>query len=162
MATESPLRLVGSSTSRNWPISKDAASYASSTSNMAAQDLGLLLQGHGFCGGREFTGPNRSGSAPPSMEGSSLAIGDLRSQNSNLEGIFENLTSTVESHEYEEQLRADPTYLAYYHSNVNLNPRLPPLLVSRDNKRLVHHIGSFGENRRAPSFDDIIKGSFMS
>ena len=160
MATESPLRLVGSGGTRNWPTSKDSASFTSSTSNIAAQEVGLLLQGHGFSVSRDFTGPNRSGSAPPSMEGSSFAIGDLRRQhNPSLEGIFENLANAAESSESEEQLRSDPAYLTYYYSNVNLNPRLPQPIVSRESRRLVHHIGAFGENWRMPSFDDTVKVS---
>ncbi|MDD0148670.1 hypothetical protein PSY31_23575, partial [Shigella flexneri] len=35
----------------------------------------------------------------------------------------------------EEDLRADPAYLSYYYSNVNLNPRLPPPLLSREDWR---------------------------
>jgi len=164
MATQSPLRLVGSGGSRNWPTSKDTALFISSTSNITAEELGLLLQGHGFSGSRDFTGPNRSGSAPPSMEGSIFAIGDLRRQHSpNLEGIFENLANAAERSESEEQLRSDPAYLEYYYSNVNLNPRLPQPLVSRENRRFVHHIGAFGENWRIPSFDDSVNvSSFMS
>ncbi|ONK70605.1 uncharacterized protein A4U43_C05F35490 [Asparagus officinalis] len=163
MTTESPMRIIGGSRSRNWPSSRDATSYTSSASNMTAQELGMLLQGHSFNGNREFTGPNRSGSAPPSMEGSSLAIGDLRRhQNSSLEGIIENLTSAVETSESEEQLRSDPAYLAYYHSNVNLNPRLPQPLLSRDNRRLVHNVGALGEDWRVSSFDDSTKEPFVS
>lgn len=160
MATENPLRLVGSSGSRNWPTSKDAATFTSSSGSMAAQELSFLLQGHGFTGSKNVTGPNRSGSAPPSMEGSRLAVGDLRrQQNPSLQGIFENLPDAAEISESEEQLRSDPAYLAYYYSNVNLNPRLPPPLVSRENQRLAYHIGSSPENWRKHSFDDSIKGS---
>ncbi|KAJ6834116.1 pumilio-like protein 5 [Iris pallida] len=163
MATESAVRMIGTSGDRNWPIGKDTALFASSTGNATAQELGLLLQGQGFHGSMNIATPNRSGSAPPSMEGSSLAIGDLtRYQNSRLEGIFGNLSNAVETSESEEQLRADPAYHAYYYSNVNLNPRLPQPLVSRENQRLVHHIGGSGENWRMSSFDDSSKGSFIS
>lgn len=54
----------------------------------------------------------------------------------------------------EEQLRSHPAYFEYYWSNVNLNPRLPPPLISRENHRLVRHIGGIGKNRRLCSGDD--------
>ncbi|XP_020581799.1 pumilio homolog 5 [Phalaenopsis equestris] len=131
MATEIPVRLIGSNVVRNWPASMDTAS---------------------FSGNQRFTAPSRSGSAPPSMEGSSLAIRDLGGQqNAELNAILENLNIGFERRQSEEQLRADPAYVAYYHSNVNLNPRIPPPLVSQENRRLAHHIG---DNWRIPSLDD--------
>ncbi|KAJ0075459.1 hypothetical protein Patl1_35219 [Pistacia atlantica] len=44
---------------------------------MAAEELGLLLKGNRFHGDQTDMIPNRSGSAPPSMEGSFAAIGNL-------------------------------------------------------------------------------------
>lgn len=125
MATEIPVRLIESNVVRNWPASMDTI---------------------------PFTAPGRSGSAPPSMEGSSVAIRDLVGrQNSDLDAILENLNIGFKRHQSEEQLRADPAYVAYYYSNVNLNPRIPPPLVSQENRRLAHHIG---DNRRIPCLDD--------
>ncbi|KAI7757765.1 hypothetical protein M8C21_008993 [Ambrosia artemisiifolia] len=54
----------------------------------------------------------RSGSAPPTVEGSFNALFDG--------GVLEH------------DLRSDPAYLDYYHANVNLNPRLPPPLLSKE------------------------------
>ncbi|KAL6342327.1 hypothetical protein AAG906_007541 [Vitis piasezkii] len=74
-------------------------------------------------------------------------------QNSSLNARYANLNSLIENCEPEEQLRADPAYLAYYCSKINLNPRLPPPLISWENRRLVRHIGSFGnksEDDRSP------------
>ncbi|KAI0488700.1 hypothetical protein KFK09_028539 [Dendrobium nobile] len=131
MATEIPVRLIGSNVVRNWPVSMDTAS---------------------FYGNQKFTAPSRSGSAPPSIEGSSVAIRELGvQQNSELDAILENLNIGFDRRQSEEQLRADPAYAAYYHSNVNLNPRIPPPLVSQENHRLAHRIG---ENWRLPSLDD--------
>lgn len=131
MATEIPVRLIGSNVVRNWPAGMDSAS---------------------FSGNQKFTAPSRSGSAPPSMEGSSVAIRDLgEQQNSELDAFLENLNIGFERRQTEEQLRADPAYVAYYYSNVNLNPRIPPPLVSQENRRLAHHIG---DNWRIPSLDD--------
>jgi len=56
-------------------------------------------------------------------------------------------------------LRADPAYLAYYNSNVNLNPRLPPPLTSWENRHLGRHIISFRNNWRMSTTDDSGKSS---
>ncbi|KAF5177130.1 Pumilio-like protein [Thalictrum thalictroides] len=159
MATESPMRIMESTGVRKWPSSKDAATYTSS-GNIAAEELGLLLKGHRFQVNRREIVPNRSGSAPPSMEGSLVAIGNLiAQQNPNVDANLENLSHAIKNCESEEQLRSDPAYLAYYYSNVNLKPRLPPPLISRENRRLVRHIGGFGSNWKMTSFDDSSNGS---
>ncbi|XP_008781736.2 pumilio homolog 5-like isoform X2 [Phoenix dactylifera] len=161
MATENPLRLLGGSGAGNWPISKDAATFSSSTSCIAAEDFGLLLKGNGYHGDRSTAGPSRSGSAPPSMEGSRAAFDILKGlQASGFDASLENL-GTSGSCVLEEKLRAHPAYLAYYCSNVNLNPRLPPPLMSRENRHLVHHIGGFGNGWRMSSFDDSINASLF-
>ncbi|PIA43873.1 hypothetical protein AQUCO_01800130v1 [Aquilegia coerulea] len=159
MATESPMRMLESTGVRNWPSSKDVATYTAS-GNIAAEELGLLLKGHRYqVNGKEVV-PNRSGSAPPSMEGSFAAIGNLiAQQNHNVDASLQNLSHAIENCESEEQLRSDPAYLAYYYSNVNLKPRLPPPLISRENRRLVRHIGGFGSNWKMTSFDDSSNGS---
>ncbi|KAA8541529.1 hypothetical protein F0562_022681 [Nyssa sinensis] len=110
---------------------------------------------------RETMVPNRSGSAPPSMEGSFAAFGNLMAQqSSSLSSSLESLNSAIENCESEEQLRSDPAYFAYYYSNVNLNPRLPPPIISRENRHLVRSIGGgFSNNWRLTSFDDSGNGS---
>ncbi|RVW64138.1 Pumilio-like 6, chloroplastic [Vitis vinifera] len=129
MATESPIRML--ETSGKWPSPKETATFAPSSSSMAAEELSLLLTDHRFFGNGRDVAPNRSGSAPPSMEGSFAAIENLMSpQNSSLNARYANLNSLIENCEPEEQLRADPAYLAYYCSKINLNPRLPPPLIS--------------------------------
>nr|CAN61602.1 hypothetical protein VITISV_024967 [Vitis vinifera] len=69
----------------------------------------------------------RSGSAPPTVEGSMNA----------------------------EELRSDPAYLSYYYSNVNLNPRLPPPLLSKEDWRFAQRLkggssglGGIGDRRK--------------
>ncbi|KAJ7955817.1 Pumilio-like 5 [Quillaja saponaria] len=158
MATESPIRI--SESGGKWPSHKEAATFAAASGNMAAEELGILLKGHRFHGSERDVVPNRSGSAPPSMEGSFLAIQNLLAQqNSSMPTSLETLTRAIQNCESEEQLRADPAYLAYYCSNVNLNPRLPPPLISWEKRRLVRHIGSFSNNRGFSSVDDTSKGS---
>lgn len=142
MATESPIRM--SETGGNWASHNKQAKLAQSSANMTAEELKLLLRDHRFQSSRKDVAPNRSGSAPPSMEGSFLAINNLLSQqDSGMPGSLESLTSVIERCESEEQLRSDPAYLAYYCANVNLNPRLPAPLISWENQRLARHIGSF-------------------
>ncbi|RDY14640.1 Pumilio-like 5, partial [Mucuna pruriens] len=158
MATESPIRI--SEAGGKWPPHKEAAAFGSPSHNMATEDLGILLKGHRFHGGGKDVAPNRSGSAPPSMEGSVLAIENVSpQQNTTQNASFATLTSALQKCESEEQLRADPAYLAYYSSNVNLNPRLPPPLTSWENHRLGRHIGSFRNNWRLASADDSGKSS---
>ena len=155
MATESPIRI--SEAGGKWPSLKEAASFGSPARNMATEDLGILLKGHRFHSGGRDMAPNRSGSAPPSMEGSFLAIENLLSQqNTTQNASLATLNRAMQKCETEEQLRADPAYLAYYNSNVNLNPRLPPPLISRENR---HQIGSFRNNWGFSSADDSSKSS---
>ncbi|KAL6194491.1 hypothetical protein ACLB2K_035575 [Fragaria x ananassa] len=145
MATESPIRM--SETGGNWASHNKPAKIAPSSANMTADELKLLLRDHRFHSNRIDVAPNRSGSAPPSMEGSFLALNNLLSQqDSIITGSLASLTSVIERCESEEQLRSDPAYLAYYCANVNLNPRLPPPLISWENRRLARHIGSFSPN----------------
>ncbi|KAH1100675.1 hypothetical protein GLYMA_13G099300v4 [Glycine max] len=79
MATESPIRI--SEAGSKWPSLKEAATFGSPSRHMATEDLGIFLNGHRFHGSGKDAVPNRSGSAPPSMEGSFLAIENLLSQN---------------------------------------------------------------------------------
>ncbi|XVE69222.1 hypothetical protein DITRI_Ditri09bG0134900 [Diplodiscus trichospermus] len=74
----------------------------------------------------------RSGSAPPTVEGSLNSIGGLL----NRKGGFLS----------EEELRADPAYVNYYYSNGNLNPRLPPPLLSREDWRFSQRLQGGSEN----------------
>ncbi|XP_044496932.1 pumilio homolog 5 isoform X2 [Mangifera indica] len=149
------MRMVESGGARNWPSSKDSAMCGSQWKNMAAEELGLLLKGHRFHRDQTEMIPNRSGSAPPSMEGSFAAIGNLfAKQNSGLNIGLESISDDLGHYESEEQLRSDPAYFAYYCSNVNLNPRLPLPLISRENRRLVRHIGASGNNWRSTTLDD--------
>lgn len=153
MATESPIRMP--ETSGKWVSHKKASTFVPSSASMAAEELKLLLKGHSFTGSGKDVAPNRSGSAPPSMEGSFLAIDNLLSQqNAEASESLETLNIAIGNYESEEQMRADPAYLTYYCSNVNLNPRLPPPLISWENRRLVRHIGSFGNNWGLTSVDD--------
>ncbi|CAK8538180.1 unnamed protein product [Lathyrus sativus] len=70
----------------------------------------------------------RSGSAPPTVDGSSTAF----------KGLYGGSPVSYRGGRgfgSEEELRADPAYANYYYMNANLNPRLPPPLVSKEDWR---------------------------
>lgn len=141
MATESPLRM---------PSHKEAANFAPSTPNMAVEDLGLLRKGQRFRGNGRDAVPDRSGSAPPSMEGSFLAINNLISQqNSSRNSSLGSLNNAVQNFDSDKL-----SYLAYYGSNVNQNPRLPTPPIPKENRHLGHHTGRFGNSWGLTSKDD--------
>ncbi|KAJ4709276.1 putative Pumilio [Melia azedarach] len=153
MATESPIRIP--ETSGKWPTPQKGAACAPSSANMASEELGLLGKGHRFHGSGRSAVPDRSGSAPPNMEGSLLAINNLISrQNSSLSMSLANFNGAFRNFESEENLQTDPAYIARYHSNVNMNPRPP--------RHLVDHHNRFGNNWGLAASDDSGKVSLPS
>ncbi|XVF69954.1 hypothetical protein PTKIN_Ptkin11bG0122400 [Pterospermum kingtungense] len=153
MATESPIRI--SEMGRKWPTHQEVAAFAASSTNIAAEELNLLKRGNRLHARGTEAVPNRSGSAPPSIEGSYLAIDNLRSElDATVNVNSASLNSALEKCQSEEQLRADPAYLAYYFSNVNLNPRLPPPLISWGNRHLKRHTVRVGNDLVLCSIDD--------
>ncbi|GJU92366.1 hypothetical protein Tco_1304789 [Tanacetum coccineum] len=69
----------------------------------------------------------RSGSTPPTVEGSLNVVN----------GLFE-------SGVCEDELRSDPAYVNYYYANVNLNLRLPTSLVSKEDWRFSQRLSGGG------------------
>ncbi|KAM1714127.1 hypothetical protein ACFX12_024781 [Malus domestica] len=160
MATEGLMRMVESSREMKWPPSKDSATFGSPLRSMTAEESGFISKGHGFKRDRAELIPNRSGSAPPSMEGSFSAIENLLcQQTSSMKTSLTNLNNDVDSVENEENLSSDPARLAYYISNMNLNARPPPPLIVRENHHLVRHSGGLGTKWRSTSLDDSASGS---
>ncbi|KAJ8760314.1 hypothetical protein K2173_011867 [Erythroxylum novogranatense] len=78
----------------------------------------------------------RSGSAPPTVEGSLSSFGGLY-DSAAIHGIRK---SNECGFLREEDIRSDPAYANYYYSNVNLNPRLPPPLGSKEDWRLAQKL----------------------
>ncbi|KAK8953023.1 hypothetical protein KSP40_PGU002616 [Platanthera guangdongensis] len=74
----------------------------------------------------------RSGSAPPTVEGSLAAMG----------GLFGGGDDASVGGLAEEEILSDPAYLSYYYSNVNLNPRLPPPVLSKEDWRFARRVQS--------------------
>ncbi|THU56850.1 hypothetical protein C4D60_Mb11t21540 [Musa balbisiana] len=82
----------------------------------------------------------RSGSAPPTVEGSLTAVGGLFGLQ-----VGANVPDLPESKNgdgslSEEELRSNPAYLSYYYSHVNLNPRLPPPVLSKEDWRSTQRL----------------------
>lgn len=84
----------------------------------------------------------RSGSAPPTVQGSLSAVGSLF-MNPNPTGIDSSSSNATEIMT-EEEIRSHPAYLSYYYSNENLNPRLPPPLLSREDWRVAQRFQASG------------------
>ncbi|XP_057473783.1 pumilio homolog 1-like [Actinidia eriantha] len=99
----------------------------------------------------------RSGSAPPTVEGSLSAVGGLFNHGGGGAAAFSGFVSDNSGNGFmsEEELRSDPAYLSYYYANVNLNPRLPPPLLSKEDWRFAQRlkggssvVGGIGDRRK--------------
>ncbi|KAL9235323.1 hypothetical protein vseg_010089 [Gypsophila vaccaria] len=135
------------------PMTDECGTSEVSLGNDLEKERGVLVHenrqlGQGFpdsgrdCGVDVF----RSGSAPPTVEGSLSAVGGLFGDTN---GGFSQSSMS------EEELRSDPGYLSYYYSNVNMNPRLPPPLLSKEDWRVTQRLqggksvlGGIGDDRR--------------
>ncbi|KAJ8766012.1 hypothetical protein K2173_020528 [Erythroxylum novogranatense] len=87
----------------------------------------------------------RSGSAPPTVEGSLSAVGSLFGNCSfinddNISDRVSNLGLT------EDEIRLHPAYLSYYYSHDNTNPRLPPPLISKEDWRVAQKFQGVGSS----------------
>lgn len=79
----------------------------------------------------------RSGSAPPTVEGSLSSAGGLF-------GDVSMFSEFADRNKSEEELRSDPAYVHFYYSNVNMNPRLPPPLLSKEDWRVSQRLQGGG------------------
>ncbi|KAL2548873.1 Pumilio-like protein 1 [Forsythia ovata] len=136
----------------------------------------LLLQqqsNRGLIIGRERElNINRSGSAPPTVEGALCTAGSLF-KNPNFMPLDSSGSSSGISGNNgvltEEEIRSLPAYLEYYYSHENLNPRLPPPLLSREDWRVAQRVraagsgfGGVGDWRNKNLVDDGGKSSLFS
>ncbi|XP_042512573.1 pumilio homolog 2-like [Macadamia integrifolia] len=152
MVTESPLKILSDLGMRPMLGSNDG-----SFGEEFGKELGLLLreQRRQEANDRERElNLYRSGSAPPTVEGSLNAVGGLFNHVG--DASLSDFAGSKNANEFsEEQLRSDPAYLSYYYSNVNLNPRLPPPLLSKEDWRSAQRlqggssvIGGIGDRRK--------------
>ncbi|KAL6204537.1 hypothetical protein ACLB2K_021804 [Fragaria x ananassa] len=114
----------------------------------------------------------RSGSAPPTVEGSLNAVGGLFAGGGGGGGgvgggvagsFLSEFPGAKNGNGFssEEEMRSDPAYLKYYYSNVNMNPRLPPPLLSKEDWRCAQRmkggssvLGGIGDRRKVNRADD--------
>ncbi|CAA3031637.1 pumilio homolog 4-like isoform X2 [Olea europaea var. sylvestris] len=115
---------------------------------------------------------NRSGSAPPTVDGSLCTAGSLI-KNPNFMTLDNDGSSSGTSGNNgamtEEEIRSLPAYLEYYYSHENLNPRLPPPLLSKEDWRIAQRIraagsgfGGVGDWRNENLVDDGVQSSLFS
>lgn len=126
------------------------------------KELGLLLQRRQEANDleRELS-LYRSGSAPPTVEGSLSAVGGLFGQGPGADVTHSDFSKNSKGLVSEEELRSDPAYINYYYSNVNLNPRLPPPLLSKEDWRFQQRLqggssalGGIGDRRKLNRSDE--------
>lgn len=103
----------------------------------------------------------RSGSAPPTVEGSLSAIEGLFG--GDVAGVLPDITRANNDNglSTEEDLRSSPAYHSYYYSQVNPNPRLPPPLLSKEDWRSTQRfrarssgLGGIGDQRKSNKAED--------
>ncbi|XVF20013.1 hypothetical protein REPUB_Repub11eG0161400 [Reevesia pubescens] len=120
----------------------------------------------------------RSGSAPPTVDGSLTAVGGLfgggvSAGTSGGSGVaaFSAFAGAKNGNGFasEEELRSDPAYHSYYYSNVNLNPRLPPPLLSKEDWKFAQRlkggssvVGGIGDRRKVNRADNGSSRSLFS
>lgn len=114
------MTMVERSQTSKWLSSKDISTFGSSMKNKATEELDIFLKGHKFSQRQANFIPSRSGSAPPSMEGSVAAVGNmLPVKDCSLISNPDSLGNALEDHKSEGKL-FDPSYVA----NCSLEPNL--------------------------------------
>ncbi|GMI86260.1 pumilio 4 [Hibiscus trionum] len=139
-------------------------------------ELDLLLRAHHnrqSVGRERDLNRYRSGSAPPTVEGSLSAVGSLFAypdfgDNSSINGV-NNSASSNDGMLSEDEIRSHPAYLSYYYSHENINPRLPPPLLSKEDWRVAQRfqasgssLGNIGDWRKKKSVDGGDSSSLFS
>ncbi|XVF75575.1 hypothetical protein PTKIN_Ptkin13bG0198000 [Pterospermum kingtungense] len=113
-------------------------------------ELELILrarQNQQFVGLERDLNIYRSGSAPPTVDGSLSAVGSLFA-NPDF-GVINGITGVGSSSSNngmlsEDEIRLHPAYLSYYYSHENINPRLPPPLLSKEDWRIAQRFQASG------------------
>ncbi|XP_054780979.1 pumilio homolog 5-like isoform X2 [Prosopis cineraria] len=125
MATESLMRMVEGSQTSQWLSSKDIPAFGSFWRNKSTEELDIFLKGQKLSQCQADFTPNRSGSAPPSMEGSVAAVGNmLPVKDSSLVSNSRRLSNALGDHKSEGEL-FDPSNVACCLLELNLDPKLP-------------------------------------
>ncbi|KAL2533431.1 Pumilio5 [Abeliophyllum distichum] len=153
MATESLIRILEGTD--NWPSHKQSARYGSASASVAIEDLGLFLKGQRFQGLGKDMIPNRSESAPPSMEGSIAAIENILSwRTSTLNPGLVHPSISADHSETQGNYFAESTSFSKYGSNVKLDPKFRQPINSWESHRLFHSSGSTSSDWKMSPNDD--------
>ncbi|KAL0344929.1 UNVERIFIED_CONTAM: Pumilio5 [Sesamum radiatum] len=139
MATESPIRILEGT--ENWSHHKQSTRYGPSSSKFSFEDLGLFVKDQRFESLEKDVMPSRSGSAPPSMEGSVEAVDHIFSQwKSTLSPSLLYPNVSASNRETELQFHADPSSSSYHGSDVFPDQRLGGPHKSRENLPLFQPV----------------------
>lgn len=130
----------------------------------SGEDLGLLLREQRRLEAIERERDlslYRSGSAPPTVEGSLSAMEGLFG--GDIADVLPDIPRAKNGNGFstEEELRSSPAYHSYYYSQLNLNPRLPPPLLSKEDWRSTQRfrsrssgLGGIGDQRKSNRAED--------
>lgn len=130
------------------------AAVAGPTFEDLERDLQAVLMDQNHTSSTDELSMFRSGSAPPTVEGSRTAIGSLFSgPPAHVNNLGSGSSSGIGVDMLtEEEIRSHPAYLSYYYSNEHLNPRLPPPMISKEDWRAAQRFqamsGGTGDRRR--------------
>ncbi|XP_020695387.1 pumilio homolog 2 [Dendrobium catenatum] len=123
-------------------------------------DVGMtaMIGGGGEVFNNDDLGIYRSGSALPTVEGSMTVMNGLFTGDASRFGALT-----------EEDVRYDPAHLSYYYSKSNLNPRLPPPVISKEDWRFAQRfqsgssaVGGIGDRMKIDRVEEEGKRSLFS
>ena len=138
MATESPLTEVESRGLMKRLSFKDVATFGSPLEHTVIEEPSIIENEHG-----EDLVPSRSGSAPPSMEGSFDAVTNhLTDKKFSANSSLADFKNTLENVESDEQQTSDPANLSCHFAEMDKN------------HHTVERISSFRDDRVLASTDD--------
>ncbi|KAL0315970.1 UNVERIFIED_CONTAM: Pumilio5 [Sesamum radiatum] len=144
MATESPIRILEGT--EKWSHLKQSTRYGPSSSKISFEDLGVFVKDQRFESLEKDVMPSRSGSAPPSMEGSVEAVDHIFSQRKSTLSpslLYPNIYAS--NRETELQFHANPSSSSYG-SDIFSDRRLGGPHKSRENLPLFQPSGSTGSD----------------
>ncbi|KAL0374685.1 UNVERIFIED_CONTAM: Pumilio6, chloroplastic [Sesamum radiatum] len=142
-----------------WPVVKQSSRYGPSSDKMALEDLGLFLKDKRFQRLEKDVIPSRSESAPPSMEGSVAAIGNILSQWKSAwhpSSIYPS-TSPI-NHENKLQFSADPSSTSRS-SDINVDHRFSGPLNSWESCHMLQP--SVRQGSRKMTYAKLADGSLQ-
>ncbi|CAI9766443.1 unnamed protein product [Fraxinus pennsylvanica] len=152
MATESLTRVLEGTD--NWLSHKQSTRYEPAPANTAIEDLSLFLKGDRIQGlGKEMI-PHRSESAPPSMEGSIVALENIFSwRTSALNPGLVHSSVSADISETEVKYFAESASFSKYSSDVKLDPKFGQHINLWERSRLSHHSNSTSRDWKISSND---------